>query len=83
MHRGTMFDRIRNAVVVCVFASAAGAVAGCGHAPPVRAWQREHLTKRALRFDDGMETRFRQHLFSSREGADGGFGQLGGGCGCN
>lgn len=61
-------------------------VAGCGHrpAPPVAAWQREHLSKRALRFDgDPQEDRFRQHWLGSREGADLGYGQPGGGCGCN
>lgn len=64
-------------LVVCALAS------GCGHAPPVRPWQREHLARRALQFDDGLETKFRQHWFSSREGAEGGFGTVGGGCGCN
>jgi hypothetical protein len=58
--------------------------AGCAHKPPVAPWQREHLSKRALRFDDDpQESRFRQHLFGSREGADLGYGQPGGGCGCN
>ena len=57
--------------------------AGCSHPPPVKPWQRGHMTKRAMRFDTGMETRFRQHLYSSREGADGGYGHAGGGCGCN
>ena len=64
---------------------AATAAAGCAHAtPPVQPWQREHLAKRALRFDgDPLEDRFRQHWFGAREGADLGFGQPGGGCGCN
>jgi hypothetical protein len=60
--------------------------AGCAHrpAPPVAPWQREHLSKRALRFDgDPQEDRFRQHWLGSREGADLGYGQPGGGCGCN
>ncbi len=61
-----------------------GLAAGCSHRPPpVRPWERGHLTKRALRFEGGSEALFRQHLFSSREGADGGYGQVGGGCGCN
>jgi len=62
------------------------AVAGCAHPPPppVQPWQREHLAKRAMRFDgDPLESRFRQHMFGSREASDGGFGQAGGGCGCN
>ncbi|HVT10566.1 MAG TPA: DUF4266 domain-containing protein [Polyangia bacterium] len=63
---------------------AATAAAGCAHTPPVQPWQREHLAKRALRFDaDPLEDRFRQHWFGAREGADLGFGQPGGGCGCN
>jgi hypothetical protein len=63
----------------------AGGAAGCAHRrPPVAPWQREHLAKRAMRFDaDPQEDRFRQHWLGAREGADLGFGQPGGGCGCN
>jgi Domain of unknown function (DUF4266) len=32
---------------------------------------------------DSGEVRFGQHQTGSREGADGGTGQPGGGCGCN
>jgi hypothetical protein len=60
------------------------AASGCRHMPPpVKPWQRGHLVKRAMQFDDGLEGRFRQHMFSSREGAEGGYGHVGGGCGCN
>lgn len=70
---------------LALLASLGGAV-GCAHVPPppIQPWQREHLSKRAMRFDgDPLENRFRQHMFGSREGADGGYGQPGGGCGCN
>jgi uncharacterized protein DUF4266 len=63
-----------------------GGAAGCAHAPPppIQPWQREHLAKRAMRFDaDPLEDRFRQHMFGSREAAEGGYGHPGGGCGCN
>jgi hypothetical protein len=57
---------------------------GCAHRPPIEPWQREHLAKRAMRFDaDPVETHFRQHMFGAREGSDLGYGQPGGGCGCN
>ena len=57
---------------------------GCGHRPPIEPWQREHLSKRAMRFDaDPVEMHFRQHVFGSREASDLGYGQPGGGCGCN
>jgi hypothetical protein len=61
----------------------AGSAASCAHPPPVRPWQRGYLSRRAMRFDDGLEGRFKQHLFGAREGVDGGYGHVGGGCGCN
>ena len=66
-----------------VLLALAALAAGCGHRPPVRPWQRAHLARRAMQFDDGLESRFRQHLFGAREGAEGGYGYVGGGCGCN
>jgi hypothetical protein len=60
---------------------------GCAHKPPpIKPWQREALAKRGMRLDmpdELQEERFRQHWFGSREGSDLGFGQPGGGCGCN
>ncbi|MBA2540612.1 MAG: DUF4266 domain-containing protein [Deltaproteobacteria bacterium] len=50
----------------------------------VKAHQRENLAKRAMTNDrEPGESRFGQHATGSREGADGGTGQPGGGCGCN
>lgn len=50
----------------------------------VRAHQRENLAKRAMTNDlDPGEARFNQHDRDAREGAAGGTGQPGGGCGCN
>jgi hypothetical protein len=54
--------------------------------PPIKPWQREALAKRGMRLDmpdEQQEDRFRQHWFGSREGSDLGYGQPGGGCGCN
>jgi hypothetical protein len=57
------------------------AASGCVR---VRAHQRGNLAKRAMTEDrEPGETRFGQHATGSREGADGGTGQPGGGCGCN
>ena len=75
--------RVGRLLWVGVLASLLGAL-GCAHPPPVQPWQREHLSKRAMRFDvDPVEMRFRQHMFGSREASDLGYGQPGGGCGCN
>jgi len=50
----------------------------------VRAHQRENLAKRAMTNDrDPGEARFMEHERGSREGATGGTGEPGGGCGCN
>ena len=50
----------------------------------VRAHERGNLAKRAMTSDrDAGEARFMEHERGSREGADGGAGQPGGGCGCN
>ncbi|HEU0037226.1 MAG TPA: DUF4266 domain-containing protein [Kofleriaceae bacterium] len=58
-----------------------GGATGCVR---VKAYQREHLAKRSMTNDrDPGEARFGQHERGSREGADGGTGQPGGGCGCN
>ena len=56
-------------------------VSGC---VVVHAHQRENLARRAMTNDkDTGETRFQQHERGSREAAEGGTGQPGGGCGCN
>jgi hypothetical protein len=56
--------------------------AGCAWVKP---WQREDLSRRAMTSDEEQagEVRFEQHVRTSREGAEGGTGQAGGGCGCN
>jgi len=50
----------------------------------VKAHQRGNLAKRAMANDqEPSEERFGEHDRGSREGATGGTGQPGGGCGCN
>jgi hypothetical protein len=57
--------------------------AGCGRYA-VRADEKEYLADRIMQPDwDVMETANDQHVLTNREGAQGGFGAVGGGCGCN
>ncbi|MBT8494030.1 MAG: DUF4266 domain-containing protein [Deltaproteobacteria bacterium] len=50
----------------------------------VKPYQREHLSRPSMSGErDPGEQRFEQHTRGSREGADGGTGEAGGGCGCN
>lgn len=74
---------VRTALAAGLSVAGAALIVGCGTAAPVRPWQHEHLTRPALTFDDGLETRFRQHMLTAREGAEGGTTHAGGGCGCN
>lgn len=68
-------------VLAFAVGSASLALGGC---LVVRPHQRENLARRSMTADrDPGEVRFGQHQTGSREGADGGTGQPGGGCGCN
>lgn len=50
----------------------------------VRAYEREHLADRIMRFDaDAKETSRAVKTFEAREGSTGGSGGSGGGCACN
>ena len=56
---------------------------GCAHIKPVEAWQKGTLARPEMRFGgDLLETRFGEHVYSSKEAASGGTGEAGGGCGC-
>lgn len=79
--RDVMVAALVRAIHVVVFAAIACTASGC---VVVRAHQREDLAKRSMTSDrDTGETRFDEHVHGSREGASGGTGQPGGGCGCN
>jgi hypothetical protein len=56
---------------------------GCGR-NAVRASEKEFLADQVMVFDnDPHETSAEDHVLSNREGASGGHGAGGGGCGCN
>lgn len=60
------------------------ALAGAAGCVRVKPWQREHLSRRSLNFSaEKGEASFKGHLYETREGARGGNGEPGGGCGCN
>ena len=68
----------RHAIALAI---AAAVSAGCVR---VRPHERENLARRSMIQDrDPAERRTSQHATGSREGADGGTGEPGGGCGCN
>ena len=61
----------------------AAGLTGCA-LQPVQAWEKGALAKPAMKMQgDGLEQRFNQHIYASRENASSAGGVGGGGCGCN
>jgi hypothetical protein len=57
---------------------------GAGGCATIKPWEREDLARRSMVADQAAgETRFDDHAHAAREGAAGGRGESGGGCGCN
>ncbi len=57
------------------------ALGGCATVQP---WEKGNLARPDMQFDgDPLRSRFEQHIYFSKEGASGGYGVGGGGCGCN
>ncbi len=57
---------------------------GCSIEPWVKPYERDHIADRIMAFDrDPVSTSYMHHVYESREGARGGLGSAGGGCGCN
>lgn len=51
---------------------------------PVKQYQRGQLAREGMQLQgDPGEAELQAHLFEAREGATGGYGSAGGGCGCN
>ena len=68
-------------VLLVLMAVLLAMAAGCGRVQP---WQRETLSKPAMTLGCGRaEGRFNQYARGAREGSEGGYGEAGGGCGCN
>jgi hypothetical protein len=56
---------------------------GCA-LPPVQPWEKGELARTSMLIEgDGLESRFNEHIYTSKEAASGGSSVGGGGCGCN
>lgn len=69
----------------CILLSLAVGLSGCsGIEPWVKPYERGNLADPVMALDtDAVSTSYMQHVFEAREGARGGEGAVGGGCGCN
>ncbi len=62
----------------------AGLTACGGIEPWVKPYERDRLADPIMALDaDPVSTSYMQHVYEAREGARGGEGAAGGGCGCN
>ncbi|MGW8393077.1 DUF4266 domain-containing protein [Pseudoduganella sp. HUAS MS19] len=51
---------------------------------PVQPWEKGELARTDMLVQgDSLETRFNEHIYTSKEAASGGSAVGGGGCGCN
>ena len=72
--------QIGRAIAATALLAALGA---CGTVEAVKPWEKGILAKPEMGFaGDRLEQSFNEHIYSSREGASGGTGASGGGCGC-
>jgi Domain of unknown function (DUF4266) len=72
--------RTTRVLVLAATLAAAAAVGGCATVQP---WQRGTLADPEMVFDqDASQVAYTLHWQEAREGAAGGFGVQGGGCGC-
>jgi hypothetical protein len=60
-------------------------LSGCGNIEPwVKPYERDKLADPIMALDgDPVSVAYIQHVYEAREGAKGGEGAVGGGCGCN
>lgn len=61
------------------------ALTACGSIEPwVKPYERDHLADPIMALDaNPVSSAYIQHVYEAREGARGGEGSAGGGCGCN
>ena len=72
---------MKTTLLLLVASSVLFFTAGCTNVKP---WQREHLADYTMRSDrDPLRRAQAEHIWFSREEANGGGGVGGGGCGCN
>ena len=77
--RSKLFSRLLLSLLLM-----AGLSACSGIEPWVKPYERDRLADPIMAFDpDPVSSAFMQHAYESREGARGGEGAAGGGCGCN
>lgn len=80
----TMSRATHHIIRLTLLAGIISTAAGCSMMQPVQAWEKGTLARPDMTFGSNvLETKYSEHIYTSREGASGGSGVGGGGCGCN
>lgn len=67
-----------------VLVALAASLGACASYSPPKAWEKQYLARPEMMYDvDRLDAKNIQHIYFSKEGAAGGYGVGGGGCGCN
>ncbi|HSV20687.1 MAG TPA: DUF4266 domain-containing protein [Casimicrobiaceae bacterium] len=68
----------------CVIVALALLAGACASIQPPQPWEKGDLAKPQMQLDpEPLTAKGTQHIYQSKEGAAGGYGVGGGGCGCN
>jgi hypothetical protein len=80
-----MSQKLRSLSFILASLLLAAALTGCGGVEPwVKPYERDRLADPIMALDsDPVSSAYLQHVYEAREGARGGEGAAGGGCGCN
>jgi hypothetical protein len=80
-----MYEKIMAIGRLIIPLLALAGAAGCGGVEPwVKPYERDRLADPIMALDmDPVSSSYVQHVYEAREGARGGEGAAGGGCGCN
>jgi hypothetical protein len=76
---------MRRRIIAMSVCLAVAGLSGCSNIEPwVKPYERDRLADPIMFFDrDPVSSAYTHHVYEAREGARGGLGSAGGGCGCN
>lgn len=75
---------MKKVTVILLLAAMPALLAGCGVKPWVKPYERANLADPIMSWNrDPVSSAYLHHVYDAREGARGGAGATGGGCGCN